>query len=486
MKLRHDFLMFGTAIIVFMAINRVPAQVPDTLWTRTFGGAGDDVGNSVRQTSDGGFIVVGTTGYEYCVAGNVYLIRTDVHGDTNWTRTFGGSGCDLGECVQQTLDGGYVICGTTTSFGAGNSDMYAIRIDAGGDTLWTRTFGGSGWDEAHYVRQTSDGGYIFVGNSTSFGGCDWDAYLVKTDYRGEVEWSQVYAFYSNYWEFGYNVLELSEGGYIVLGKAAVYSDSYDILLIRTDDHGDTLWTKIYDREGDESAFSIAPTSDGGFIITGMEWTLEGYLYLIKTDADFDTLWTRAFNGGYHSWGYCGQQVSDSGYIAVGWASGPSEDQDVYVVRMDADGDSLWTRRIGSDHRDEGRCVLQTSDGNYIIAGSCEDSSGVIGDIWLICLGNESSVAVTPSHVPHDFALNSPYPNPFNSSVIISYSLPAQGRVRITIHNIIGELVMTVAEGMTSPGLNSLRWDAGSLASGIYFCRMEAEGSSQVRKMLLLR
>jgi hypothetical protein len=102
------------------------------------------------------------------------------------------------------------------------------------------------------------------------------------------------------------------------------------------------------------------------------------------------------------------------------------------------------------------------------------------------LGNESSVAVTPSHVPHDFALNSPYPNPFNSSVIISYSLPAQGRVRITIHNIIGELVMTVAEGMTSPGLNSLRWDAGSLASGIYFCRMEAEGSSQVRKMLLLR
>jgi hypothetical protein len=483
---RHYILKLLAVTLMLSADCPVWAQVPDTLWTRTFGDVGDDVGNFVRQTRDGGFIVVGTLGYAYGAGGDVYLIKTDAVGDTEWTRIYGGSDCDLGECVQQTSDGGYIICGTTSSFGAGNSDMYAIKTDSVGDTVWTRTFGGAGWDEAHYVRQTSDDGYIFVGNSTSFGGCDWDAYLVKTDYRGEVEWSQVYAFYSNFWEYAYNVLELPEGGYIVLGNAAVFTDSYDILLIRTDDQGDTLWTKVFVKEGDEEATSIEPTSEGGYIITGMQWRLQGHLYLVKADANFDTIWTRAYNGGYHSWGYSGQQTADGGYIAVGWASGPTNDQDVYVVKTDANGDSVWTRRIGGDYRDEGRCILQASNGDYIIAGSHQSSAGYIGDIWLICLGDASPALIPPAQVPSDFTLFPPYPNPFNSSVIISYSLPITGNVRVTVHNLLGQQVTILKDDMVAPGSYSIVWNAGDLPSGIYFVRMTAGGGEYRQKVVLLK
>ena len=155
------------AILIFLLMHNLLAQPPDTLWTRTFGSVEDDIGKYVCQTSDGGYIVIGTMGYQYGAVGDMYLIKTDAYGDTLWTRTYGGSDKEEGECVQLTSDGGYILCGTTISYGAGGADAYVIKTNDSGDTLWTKTYGGEGAEEAYYIRQTSDGGYIFIGYSTS-------------------------------------------------------------------------------------------------------------------------------------------------------------------------------------------------------------------------------------------------------------------------------------------------------------------------------
>jgi hypothetical protein len=154
---------------------------------RTYGGFHYDVGHSVQQTSDGGYIITGikdANNIHSPSTGNIYLIKTNASGDTLWTKTFGGSAADWGYSVQQTLDGGYIITGHTESFGAGLRDVYLIKTDALGNAIWTRTYGGSNGDEGNSVQQTSDGGYIITGHTESFGAGLRDVYLLDKNLWG--------------------------------------------------------------------------------------------------------------------------------------------------------------------------------------------------------------------------------------------------------------------------------------------------------------
>jgi hypothetical protein len=152
----------------------------DTLWTKTYGGSSSDRAYSVQQTADGGYVVAGYTSSFGTGLNDFYLVKTDSQGDTLWTRTYGGDGDDIARSVQQAADGGYVLAGSTESFGAGNSDFYLVKTDSQGDTLWTRTHGGSSHENANCAQQTTDGGYIVAGYSYSFGAGEYDFYLVKT------------------------------------------------------------------------------------------------------------------------------------------------------------------------------------------------------------------------------------------------------------------------------------------------------------------
>jgi hypothetical protein len=157
----------------------------DTLWTRTYGGTSDDAAYSVQQTSDGGYIVAGTTSSFGAGGEDVYLIKTDVAGDTLWAKTYGGIHNDDGYSIQQTSDGGFIVAGQTNSFGSGGYDVYLIKTNAYGDTLWTRTCGGADDDCGQSVQQTSDGGYVIAGETYSEAG-GYDVYLIKTDDSGYV------------------------------------------------------------------------------------------------------------------------------------------------------------------------------------------------------------------------------------------------------------------------------------------------------------
>jgi len=303
----------------------------DTLWTRTYGGTGGDYGWSLQQTSDGGYIIAGLTA-SFGNGNQVYLVKTDASGDTLWTKAYGGTD-SYGKSVQQTLDGGYIVAGYSRSVVGDSFQVYLVKTDSFGDTLWTRTYGGSNNDYGYSVRQTSDGGYIIAGETDSFGAGSSDVYLIKTDASGDTLWTRTYGGTS--WDRGYSVQKTSDGGYIITGSTVVAGHGY-VWLIKTNASGDTLWTRTY---GVGYGYSVRQTSDGGYIIAGFTVGVGVEdVYLIKTNATGDTLWTRTYGGTWYDYGRSVQQTSDGGYIIAGYTdSFGAGGYDVYLIKTDVNG-----------------------------------------------------------------------------------------------------------------------------------------------------
>ena len=201
----------------------------DSVWMRIY----DDrvcLAQSVIQNSEGDYLMAGESVVESQYWGDAYLIKTDAFGDTIWTRNYGGINQDYAECIRETVDGGYIIAGHTLSYGVGEADIYLVRIDSIGDTLWTKTFGGLDSEHGESVDITDDGGFIVTGRTDSFGFHNF--YPVRTDSSGDSLWTMVIYGEENDW--AYSVQQTSDGGYIVGG----YTDSFsttsglNMLLVR--------------------------------------------------------------------------------------------------------------------------------------------------------------------------------------------------------------------------------------------------------------
>lgn len=237
-------------------------------WEKSFGGSGEDAGACVRQTADGGYIITGETSSLGAGQADVYLIKTDATGKKEWEQTFGGKDADYGACVRQTEDGGYIVAGQTSSNSKGGFDAYLIKTDANGKTQWEQTFGGVGWDIPNTVEQTSDGGYIMAGRSSSFGKGDFDLYLVKTDAQGNKQWEQTHG--GSGWDTAKTIRE-NEDGYLVAGWTSSTDDAeFAFLLLQTDANGNKLGQKTLAGEKYDERFSVQE-ADGGYIIAG-GWT----------------------------------------------------------------------------------------------------------------------------------------------------------------------------------------------------------------------
>ncbi len=260
----------------------------DTMWTRTYdGGTTDDCGYSVAQTADGGYVVAGVTKPFGADPAAAWLIKTDAWGDTMWTRTYGGEDRDWGYAVALTTDGGYVITGYTKSFGAGGEDVWLIKTDSSGDTIWTRTFGGPDDDRAYMVTQTTDGGYVITGRTESFGAGEFDAYLIKTDASGDTIWTRTFGGTDS--DIGYSGRQTADGGYIVTGETRSFgAGGRDAWLIKTDASGDTIWTRTYGGAAWDGGYVVRQNADSGYIIVGWTGSFSvgsGDVWLIRTDAD---------------------------------------------------------------------------------------------------------------------------------------------------------------------------------------------------------
>ena len=235
-------------------------------WDKIFGGTGIEKGRSVQQVDDG-YIITGTTSSYGSGGYDFWLIKTDENGSKQWDKTFGGNAFDNAYSVQQTIDGGYIIAGETRSFGVGNNDVWLIKTDEYGNEQWNKTYGGTNSDGAKAVHQTTDYGYIIIGSTSSYGGSYSDVWLIKTDEFGNEQWNKTYGELEV--AGGSDVQQTYDGGYIITGVTE-HHNAYNsnVWIIKTDANGIMQWNKILGGVGDEEGHSIQQTVDGGYIIAG--------------------------------------------------------------------------------------------------------------------------------------------------------------------------------------------------------------------------
>jgi hypothetical protein len=375
----------GAIIILFWAICLF-AQPPDTLWSKTYGGYNQDYAFSIQPTSDGGYIITGLTSSFGAGGDDVYLVKTDANGNAIWTRTFGGPYEDWGRSVKQTKDGGYIIAGWTTSFGAGNRDVYLIKTDGNGNALWTKTFGGTNEERGYFVQQTPEEGYIVVGTTWSFGAGGGDVYLIKTDANGNALWTRTYG--GSGYDFCRSIQVTPDSGFVLTGQTSSFGHGgWDVYLIKTNKNGDAIWTRTYGGPDDDLGCSVGLTSDGGYIITGGAKSFGGInwdVYIVKTDSVGNAIWAKLFGGSGEERCHEVQETSDGGYIAFGFTSSfGSGNYDVYLIKTDANGNTLWTKTWGGYAWDMGEGIKGTSDGEYIMCGYTESFGAGGGDFWVI-------------------------------------------------------------------------------------------------------
>jgi hypothetical protein len=345
--------------------DTIPATGPSPHFCKAIGGPESERGNSLIQTSDGGYAIAGFTISFGAGEADVYVVKLDAHGNLQWTKTIGGPAIEEGNSLIQTSDGGYAIAGYTGSFGAGEWDVYVVKLDANGNLQWTKTIGGKKEDVGASLIQTSDGGYAIAGFTISFGAGEADVYVVKLDAHGNLQWTKTIGGPKHDWSF--SLIQTSDGGYVIAGYTGSFgAGEWDVYVVKLDAKGNLQWTKTIGGPGYEIGFSLIQTSDGGYAIAGA---------------------TQSFGAGQ---------------------------LDVYVVKLNADGNLQWTKTISAKNEDLGRLsLIQTSDGGYAIAGHTYSFGAGKKDVYFVKLdknGHACCAVSQTSRVGSGGRLRSPTPS----------------------------------------------------------------------------
>lgn len=363
----------------------------DVNFYRSFGKDMGAIANSVEQTTDGGYIICGSTSPIEPAVSSMLLVKTDDIGDTVWTRTYGDGLPSTGSSVRQTTDGGYIIVGTISQT---NTDAYLVKTDALGEVLWTTTIGESGYEDGRSVSQTSDDGYIIVGITQTTPVDQFDIWLIKTDAGGDTLWTRTYG--GQLSDGGNSVQQTGDDGYIITGWVADSSSGLsNLAALKTDDAGNIVWFRNFGQTlSFEEGLSIQQTSDGGYIATGVTGSeIQNFdLWVIKISASGDSLWSNTFGGSGIDFGNSIQQTIDGGFVITGvYTRAGSGDYDLYLLKTDATGDMVWKKIYGGRRSVEvGTSVQQTFDGGFIITGMKIYYNGIDREILLIKTDEEGN------------------------------------------------------------------------------------------------
>ncbi len=388
-------------LIAFLSItvgNAATENTPTEEWNKTYGGMHFDYATYVQQLSDGGYIMTGRTNSFDNSSFDAWLIKTESNGTEEWNRTFGGISIDEGWSVQETKpDSGYIIAGHTGSFGAGNGDAWLIKTYTNGTEEWNRTFGGKDSDYALSVQQTSEGGYIVAGNIFPDGASAPDVWLIKTNENGSEEWNKTYG--GTDYDSANSVQQTTpDGGYIMAGSTRSFcATCQDVWLIKTDVNGTEEWNRTYGDLYFDYGISVQQTSDGGYIVAGTKGVTgpnAGDFWLIKTNENGTEEWNRTYGGIKPDYASSVQQTSDGGYIVAGDTySFGADNGSAWLIKTDTNGVEEWNKTFGGISSDKASSVQQTSDGGYIVAGDTYSFGADNGSAWLVKVGKDPTIPV---------------------------------------------------------------------------------------------
>jgi hypothetical protein len=377
------------AVFCFLATSILQAatvdDAPKTEWAKTFGGTDTDEGYFVQQTTDEGFVIVGETSSYGHGDGDVWLIKTNATGVEQWNKTFGGSASEYARAIQQTDDNGYIIVGKTSSYGKGG-DIWLIKTNTTGVEQWNRSYGGASYEWATSVQQTSDGGYILVGVTNSYGAGGGDVWVIKTNQAGIEQWNKTYG--GKQYDVGHTIIQTNDDGYAIVGATQSFgSGSDDIWLIKTDATGIEQWNTTYGGIEFDAGWSIQQTNDNGYAIVGETASYglgQGDVWLIKTDMTGSEQWNGTYGGIYRDEGYSVRQTNDGGYIIAGVTSSYEvERRDALLIKTNAAGFEQWNITYGGIGYDCVWSVQQTSDSGYVITGYTDSYGAGDDDVFLV-------------------------------------------------------------------------------------------------------
>ena len=329
-------ILTGIFLVIFCSSLTLNAQ-----WARTYGGIDFDRAFFIQHTSDGGYIAAGYTASGGAGLSDFWVLKLSLAGVIEWQYAYGGSDDDVAYAVQETSDEGYIIAGNTYSFGAGESDYWILKLTSEGEFEWQFTYGGIGDDIAYAIQETSDGGYIVAGYTHFNGAPASDIWILKLSSTGDIEWQHIYGGAGD--DKAYSVQETSEGGYIVAGSTQYLSAAnHDFWVLKLTPAGFIEWERIYGGLGDDVAYYIQETSDEGYIVAGDTDSFgvkESELWVLKLTSIGDIEWQRTYGGSEEDIAYYIQETSDEGYIAAGYTdSFGAGGSDFLLLKLFSDGD----------------------------------------------------------------------------------------------------------------------------------------------------
>jgi hypothetical protein len=359
---------FFTSILIFICIS----GNTQTTWEKLFSKKSTDSFRCVIEASAGGYVIAGYTSDSTVNDTDAYVVRMTTAGDTLWTKRINGTnnGKDLLYKVINTNDGGYAFCGYSTNNGIGNDDAYFMKMDANGNVLWSKYWGGAGKDRAQDIIQTSDGGFAIAGYTTTAPAAYYDAFLIKTNSSGDTTWVKRYG--TGGFDDANTLVQHPDGGFVLGGQSTNGGTGLDMYMVRTDAGGNQLWTRKFGTMGTDNIEHIIRQSDGTYILTGGTdgpglGGNDGSL--VKTDSGGTVIWSKIYGGNSQDDFHQVYKTNDGGFLMSGTSrSSGALEPNMWLMKTNSSGDSTWSKTYGGDNHDHGYSAVQTADGGYIFVG----------------------------------------------------------------------------------------------------------------------
>jgi len=346
--------------------------VTQGLWAfaKTFGGTSDEYGYSIVQTMDGGFAVAGFTQSFGAGGSDILVLKLAPDGSLIWARTYGGTSWDYAYSIIQTTDGGYAVAGMTYSFGYGDGDFIVLKLASNGSLTWARTFGNSGGGEyISSIIQTTDGGYAVTG----VGREAWtgnNLVVLKLAADGSLTWSKTFS-YSGYTEYPKSIIQTAEGGYAVAGYSGTISSSCAFFVFKITSDGSLVWARTYGGASSDWGCSIVQTTNGGYAVAGCTEsfsTMERDILVLNLNSDGSLAWARKYGGTYNDEAYSIIQTQDGGYAVAGGTYDGTRQYDYFVLKLASDGSVSWAKTLGGWNHEFAQSIIQTTDRGYAVTG----------------------------------------------------------------------------------------------------------------------
>jgi hypothetical protein len=469
------------ALTIVAALTAASPSHSAVTWDRTFGGSGNDQARTVLRTDDGGFVIGGTV---QTTAGDldIRVVKVDANGNTVWQNDIGGAAND--ECfdIIETLNGDFVLAGKT-GIPPTTYNGLLVRIDDAGTELWQESYGGTGEDLFRAVYETGDGDLVAAGDKHSG---DHGIYLVRADSDGGLRWENALAGPGDY---AYGVAKSGDGAIVIAGyrtDGGLAPDTDALLVKATSTSGAFISETTYDHGVDDKVYAMTPTPDGHLVIAGAS---EGKLALWKVNSNGGLLWRNLYGAG----DVCTSvDATASGFLLSGYYyNHDGLEFQMVVVEAAVNGTETASAELGGALWDLPGAVTTGGNGDFVVAGY-STSFGAGGYDWYVVRGDfGTDVSTGVGDIPVAGLQLRAAPNPFNPQTRISYTVPSAGTVRLVVYDVTGRRVATLVDGDVGAGTHDITWagegdGGGSVASGVYFARLETATARTVYKLVVAK